>query len=235
MHESPLALHRSSPADLQERNRVALEGLPFLVLRDDEDRQRIVRLEPDRTRLSVGRLEDSDVSLHWDSSVSRLHAVLERIGGEWTLVDDGLSANGSFVNEARVTGRQRLRDGDVLRFGRALVAFCDPGERDVKRTSIGTDLATLTGVTEAQRRVLVALCRPYSQGRQFASPASTAEIAAELYLSQDAIKTHLRNLYAKFDLDDLPHKEKRAALAERALATGVVSGRDYASAPPAAH
>jgi hypothetical protein len=228
MDESPLALHRSSPTDLQERNRASLEGLPFLVLRDADGRQRIMRLQPHQVRLSIGRLDDNDVSLPWDVSVSRLHAVLERIGGVWTLVDDGLSANGSFVNESRVTGRQRLADRDVLRCGRTLIAFCNPRERDEERTSVGGNLlGRLPGVTDAQRRVLVALCRPYSVRREFAAPASTAQIAEELFLSHDAIKTHLRNLYSKFDLDDLPHKEKRVALAERALAMGIVSGRDY--------
>jgi pSer/pThr/pTyr-binding forkhead associated (FHA) protein len=233
MGRSPLALHRSSPSDLQERARVALKGVPFVLLRDDTERQHIVMLDESRPQLTVGRSKDNDLSLAWDGRVSRLHATLERLGGEWTLVDDGLSANGSYVNELRVTGRQRLRDGDVLRFGHTLVAFCDPRERRVEGTTVGGTRGAGADVTDAQRKVLVALCRPYSQGRPFAAPASTSEIASELVLSRDAVKTHLRNLYAKFELDGLPQNQKRAALADRALGTGIVTDRDYAPATPA--
>ena len=41
--------------------------------------------------------------------------------------DDGLSRNGTWVNEERVTARRRLRDGDVVRVGGTSLAFCAPG------------------------------------------------------------------------------------------------------------
>ena len=43
------------------------------------------------------------------------------------LVDDGLSSNGTFVNQERLNGRRRLNDGDNLRFGRTTVIFPRPG------------------------------------------------------------------------------------------------------------
>ena len=46
-----------------------------------------------------------------------MHAALERAGEEWTVVDDGLSHNGTFVAGERVTARRRLRDGDVIAIG----------------------------------------------------------------------------------------------------------------------
>ena len=36
--------------------------------------------------------------LDWDSEISRVHAALERIGDDWTVVDDGLSHNGTYLN-----------------------------------------------------------------------------------------------------------------------------------------
>ena len=66
------------------------------------------------------------MSLAWDSEVSRLHSTIERVGADWVLIDDGLSRNGSFVNEEKVVGRRRLRDGDVLRFGRTTAVFRRP-------------------------------------------------------------------------------------------------------------
>ena len=53
----------------------------------------------------------------WDPEMSRLHAELVRRAGEWTVSDDGLSQNGTWVNGLRLTGRRRLADGDLLRSG----------------------------------------------------------------------------------------------------------------------
>ena len=66
----------------------------------------------------------------WDTEVSRLHAVLARVGDEWTIADEGLSRNGSFVNGQRLRGRRRLRDGDAITIGRTLLVFLtgDAGE-----------------------------------------------------------------------------------------------------------
>ena len=77
-------------------------------------------------------------------------------------------------------------------------------------------------LTDTQRRVLVALCRPYRDG-DFATPATNQQIAEELFLSVDAVKMHLRTLFGKFALGDLPQNQKRARLAETALQSGAVS------------
>ena len=37
-------------------------------------------------RLTIGRSESNGVALPWDAEVSRVHASLERLGDEWTLV-----------------------------------------------------------------------------------------------------------------------------------------------------
>ncbi|MGZ4182186.1 MAG: FHA domain-containing protein [Solirubrobacteraceae bacterium] len=42
-----------------------------------------------------------DVSIGWDAEVSGLHAELQAFSGEWTIVDDGLSTNGTYVNGSR--------------------------------------------------------------------------------------------------------------------------------------
>jgi pSer/pThr/pTyr-binding forkhead associated (FHA) protein len=59
----------------------------------------------------------ADVALTWDPDVSRVHAELARLADDWTVVDDGLSRNGTFINGERVEGRRRLFDGDILRCG----------------------------------------------------------------------------------------------------------------------
>ncbi len=55
----------------------------------------------------------------------------------------------------------------------------------------------LPRLTETQQRVLVALCRPLREGASFATPASNQQIADELHLSLDTVKTHLRTLFAR--------------------------------------
>jgi pSer/pThr/pTyr-binding forkhead associated (FHA) protein len=222
---SQLARHAASPAELQEQLVAARGGVPFLLYRDGDERQRIVRLEG-RDRVTVGRDEDADISLSWDSQVSRLHAELESMGSLWTVADDGLSRNGSFLNGERVAGRRRLVDGDVLRFGRTQVAFCAPEVGRSSTTVLGDDLPSSATLSAAQRRVLVALCRPYKGSPSFATPATNQEIADELVLSIDAVKTHLRAVFQKFGVEHLPQNQKRARLVERALQSGIVSERE---------
>ena len=80
-------------------------------------------------------------------------------------------------------------------------------------------------LTPAQRRVLVALCRPYRDGG-FATPASNPDIARELSVSVEAVKTTLKALFELFGIPDLPQNRKRASLAQQALQSGAVSRRD---------
>jgi pSer/pThr/pTyr-binding forkhead associated (FHA) protein len=220
-----LARHAASPAELQEQLVAARGGVPFLLYRDGDGRQRIVRLEG-REHLTVGRDDDADLSLNWDSQVSRVHAEVECMGSRWTVADDGLSRNGSFLNGERVTGRRRLVDGDVLRFGRTQIAFCAPEPGRSSTTMLGDDIPSADALSAAQRRVLVALCRPYKGSPSFATPATNQEIADELVLSIDAVKTHLRIVFQKFGVEHLPQNQKRARLVERALQSGIVSERE---------
>ncbi|MGH8574507.1 MAG: FHA domain-containing protein [Gammaproteobacteria bacterium] len=223
---SPLAPHTSSPAELKERIETERRRTPFLLWRDDHGRQRILALEREGTSVTIGRRERNDVALEWDPQVSRLHAELEQLGGDWTILDDGLSANGSFVNGERLIGRRRLHDGDTLTFGSTAVVFRAP--RPPSRPTKATDVpAAISRISSAQRRVLHALCRPYTGDSRFTRPATNREIADELYLSIDAVKTQMRRLYDLFELENVPQREKRLLLVERAFELGLVS-RDQA-------
>jgi len=217
----PHALHRATPAELKERLAVERRGRPFLLFRDGTGAQRILELDAAPERLTIGRSATNGLALEWDVEVSRVHATLERLGEEWTLVDDGRSRNGTFLEGARVHGRARLRDGDALRVGRTVVVFRSPSGADSIRTMPSNERAH-PPVSEAQRRVLVALCRPYGE-REFAIPASNRQIAQELTIGLETVKTHLRALCDAFGLSELPQHQKRAALAQRALETGLVT------------
>lgn len=194
---------------------------------DDAGRQQEFELTPDRQRITIGRSPQADLSLSWDAEVSRLHAAVEYLGAHWTIVDDGLSRNGTFVNGERLVGRHRLQPGDRIRVGSSLVSFHEFGTsaEDITRVATGS-IPTLRSLTETQRAVLVALCRPYKNGAGFATPASNQQIADELFLSVDAIKTHLRALFAKFGVENLPQNQKRVRLAALAMQSGIISDRD---------
>lgn len=230
MDVQPLAPHRSTPAELQARIAAERDGRPFLLFRDGEAVQRIVPLEAGAERLTIGRHADNDVALTWDARSSRVHAVLECVGGAWTVADDGLSRNGTWIGQDRVTGRRRLEAGDVIRVGRTEIAFRDPrGEPDAASTQLESERPGAVELTPAQRRVLVALCRPLAG--EFGHPATNQEIADALAYSVDAVKTHLRTLYRKFAIGDLPQNQKRMQLAERARRFGIVTDRDLAEEP----
>jgi pSer/pThr/pTyr-binding forkhead associated (FHA) protein len=225
MTRSPFATHAATPQELRERISAERGGEPFLLYRDGAGEQVIVPLGA-QDRITIGRRPANDIALDWDSEVSRVHAELERTGDEWTVIDDGLSHNGTFVAGHRVTGRRRLRDGDVIAIGGTAIAFCAPAGDSMTGstvTSVGPRVAEL--LTPAQRRVLVALCRPFRDST-YATPATNQQIADELVVSVDAVKSNLRALFAAFGVDDLPQNQKRASLALEALRTGVIARRD---------
>jgi hypothetical protein len=222
--EFPHGLHRATPAELKARIEAERTQRPFLLYRDGEGAQRILDLGDAPERLTIGRSTSNGVALAWDGEVSRVHASLEHIGEEWTLVDDGRSRNGSFLDGERVHGRMRLRDGDVIGIGRTAIVFRSPTGRESLRTATAQQRA-MPQITDAQRRVLVALCRPYGDS-SFAIPASNRQIAEELVLGVETIKTHMRALFEAFELGDLPQHHKRAALAQRALEVGLITPQD---------
>ena len=73
--------------------------------------------------------------------------------------------------------------------------------------------------------MLVALCRPFKDNN-YATPATNQQIANELVVSVDAVKSTLRALFEVFGVDDLPQNQKRASLALQAMRNGVISRRD---------
>lgn len=217
---------QTSAAELKAQIEAERGGRPFLVLRDGAAAQRIVVVEAGAAELWVGRGDAAGLRIDWDEEVSALHAQIEVVGDECTLLDDGLSRNGSFVGEERVHGRRRLRDGDTLRFGRTRVLYRRPSESAPEATVVAAEMPAAAAVSPGQRRVLVALCRPFKDGTNFATPPPNQAIAEELHLSVDAVKTHMRALFERLGVEDLPQNRKRVALVERALQSGIVAPRD---------
>lgn len=172
----------------------------------------------DSERLTVGTLESNDVVVDADG-VSRVHAVFERLGDAWCVRDLG-SRNGTFVNGGRIIGDRALHSGDEILLGRLRLLFHAP--------SSGQETAAIAEaprLTQRERDVLLALCRPLLTGDAFTEPASIRSIAAELVVSDAAVKQHLSRLYSKFEVGTNVER-RRARLANAAVSTGAVKLSD---------
>ena len=166
----------------------------------------------------------------WDEEVSRLHATLERFGDEWTLVDDGRARNGTFLDGERIHGRTRLNDGAAIGLGQTVIIFRSPAAAHETLLTAPSRLRALPQVSDAQRRVLIALCRPYGE-REFAVPASNRQIADELDdRAGDGQDPHARAVRRVRARRASPQHQKRATLAQRALELGLVTPRDLGGA-----
>src|SRR3954454_719304 len=108
LDDTPLGRHAATPAELRERLLAERLGEPFLVWRGQDNRQQLLTLHPWLQRVTSRRAPSNDVGLGWNTKDSRLHAELERLAGEWSVVDDGLSRNGTFVNGSPDFGPVRL-------------------------------------------------------------------------------------------------------------------------------
>jgi len=222
--DDPLAPHSLSASELKGLLAAERMGLPLLAYRDGAGELRIIEVAVSDRPLSIGRRQEMDVALPWDAEVSGFHAELQCTGGEVTITDDGLSKNGTFVNQQRVVGRLRLRNRDRVRIGRTVLAYRSVSP--VQTTAAASEAPELLRVTETQRGILVALCRPMGHDGAVPVTATNQQIGEEVHLSIDAVKMHLRKLFAAAGLSDLPQNQKRARLAEYALRLGIVTPRD---------
>jgi CRP/FNR family cyclic AMP-dependent transcriptional regulator len=144
---------------------------PFLVYRDGTGHEQLVALDANGARLTIGRGEATDVWLEWDREASRLHAALERYGSAWTVIDDGLSRNGTFVNGERVDGRRALHDGDVVRCGTTELVYQAPDadrpsqtfEPGSAPTQLRDALTTVVPIPDPYMVELLARTPPFSR------------------------------------------------------------------------
>jgi DNA-binding CsgD family transcriptional regulator len=175
-------------------------------------------VELDGDRVTVGKDVQNDIVVDADPTVSRLHAVLERFAAGWCVTDLG-SSNGTFLNGERIWAQQRLRHGDEVRVGRTRLLFRN--STDVGR-SVTQSEAKSPVLTPREHDVLVVLCRPLLDRDLFTEAASIREIADDLVVSEAAVKQHLANLYAKFDVAE-GSTHRRSRLANEALRRGAVT------------
>jgi pSer/pThr/pTyr-binding forkhead associated (FHA) protein len=222
--ESLLGLGTATQEELDARREAERRGEPFLLYRDEEGGQRLHVLGSEQRSVTLGRRHEADVSVPWDPEMSRLHAELELHAGEWTICDDGFSQNGTWVNGLRLSGRRRLLDGDLLRVGRTMFAFCAPSADGMRPTLVPSELGATPRFSEQQQSVLRALCRPLLSDGEGVQPATDEEVAAETGVPLEDVVAELDQLGRIFGLEDMPVPEQRAEVALLALRSGLISG-----------
>jgi hypothetical protein len=166
---------------------------------------------------TIGRGKSVDVQLA-DPSVSRLHAEIIRRGPYAYVSDLGLSRNGTRVN-GRLVARRVLEDGDVLSFGSAR---CRVFGIDAEELAAEVELRrpATPELTRRELDVVTSLCRPALSDEAFVAPATAREIAADLVVTEAAVKQHLLRLYQKFRIPE--GTNRRVRLANEVVTLGLV-------------
>src|SRR6202451_4033836 len=166
---------------------------------------------------TIGRGRSVDVPLS-EPSVSRLHAEIVRRGAYAYVTDLGLSRNGTRVN-GRLVARRVLDEGDVLSFGVARCrVFGFVAEEFAAEVELGRPAAP--ELTRRELDVVTSLCRPALSDEAFVAPATAREIAADLVVTEAAVKQHLLRLYQKFRIPE--GANRRVRLANEVVALGLV-------------
>lgn len=195
----------------------------------------VARLRPDVT--TVGRGQCVDICLD-DPSVSKLHAEIIRRGPYAYVSDLGLSLHGTRVN-GKVVAQRLLENGDVISFG---VQRCRVGGLPAEDTAPESDprRSAAPELTRRELDVVAALCKPALTEEAFVTPATARDIAADLVVTEAAVKQHLLRLYQKLRIAEGPNR--RVRLANEVVARGLVrplpvairSGRRLTSPQPPA-
>src|ERR1700760_2199291 len=180
-----------------------------------EESGELVSLADDVT--TIGRGQSVHVRLD-DPSVSLLHAEIVRRGPYAYVVDLGLSRSGTRVS-GRPVARRVLEDGDVVAFGAARCRVGGLAREDIP-TESELRRPTVPELTRRELDVLAALCRPALSDDAFVAPATAREIAADLVVTEAAVKQHLLRLYQKFRIAG--GLNRRIRLANEVVALGLV-------------
>jgi hypothetical protein len=177
---------------------------------------RSVALSAERT--VVGR--DLEAGIHIeDEAVSWNHLEIENRGGV-LMATDLDSRNGTALNGEPLERPRRLRDGDTLIVGGYRLEVSDP----VPGRAGGTVAATDRGValTEEERATASALVAPYrSEGAFAGRPATRAEIAEVLHVSERTAQRRLDALAAKLEVSGESGRERPRLIAARVIELGL--------------
>ena len=166
----------------------------------------------------VGRSPDADLTLE-DEAVSWNHLEIEA-RDQVLMATDLDSRNGTALNGEPLDRPRRLRDGDTLIVGGHRLEVSDP----VPGRAGGTVAATGGTVTlnEDERATAMALVAPYRTEGAFAGrPATRAEIAEALHVSERTAQRRLDALAAKLEISGESGRDRPRLIAARVIELGL--------------
>jgi predicted component of type VI protein secretion system len=194
---------------------------------DDPSQPRLWITEPgqaqrseglDEGRTLVGRGDHCDVQLS-DEAVSADHLEITRHGPS-LLATDLDSRNGTLLNGDRLDRPRRLRNGDVLQLGRFRLEVSLPPQQ--RHDSTVAAPHSPIELTPEEREAAAALVAPYREpGVRAGRPATRAEIAAALHISERTAQRRLDGLAARLSIPSEAGRERPRLIAERVLELGL--------------
>lgn len=168
-------------------------------------------------RVTVGRDAEADLRLD-DEAVSGRHLLIEERGGV-LMATDLDSRNGTALNGQPLDRPRRLRDGDVLTVGEQRLEVSLPGPVAGKTVPAS---APSVAFNEEERATAAALVAPYRERGAYAGrPATRAELAAALHVSERTAQRRLDVLAAKLEIAGDTGRERPRLIAARVIELGL--------------
>jgi predicted component of type VI protein secretion system len=169
-------------------------------------------------RTVVGRSPEADVRLD-DEAVSWNHLEIER-RGDVLMATDLDSRNGTALNGEPLDRPRRLRDGDTLIVGSHRIEVSVGPATPVGRTVPSSRPSV--ALSEEERATASALVAPYrSEGAFAGRPATRAEIAAALQVSDRTAQRRLDALAAKLEIGGDAGRDRPRQIAARVIELGL--------------
>jgi predicted component of type VI protein secretion system len=169
-------------------------------------------------RTTVGRDPEADVTID-DEAVSWQHLEIESRGGVLMAADLD-SRNGTALNGEPLDRPRRLRDGDVLTVGEYRLEISDPVPGRAGATVAASEPSV--ELSEEERATAAALVAPYrSEGAFAGRPATRAELAEALHVSERTAQRRLDALATKLDVPGDAGRERPRLIAARVIELGL--------------
>jgi predicted component of type VI protein secretion system len=182
----------------------------------DQEPPRSVAL--DEGRSVAGRGDHCEIRLD-DEAVSWDHLEIERRGPS-LIATDLDSRNGTLLNGEPLDRPRRVRDGDVLGVGRFRLEVSLPPQ--VRHEATAAAPGRPVELTTDEREVAIALVSPYrAPGVRAGRPATRAEVAEALHVSERTVQRRLDALAMKLSIPADAGRERPRLIAERVLELGL--------------
>ena len=146
---------------------------------------------PLRSELTIGRGQANDLTLDLDD-VSRQHALFASDGEAWTVEDLG-STNGTQVNGVEIKTRTPLRNGDLVKVGRAIFKYLSGGNIEALFHEEIYQLTVSDGLTKIpnKRYLLDFLDRELARAARYGSPLTAVMLDIDRFKNLNDTFGHL--------------------------------------------